>query len=208
MQDINKCIKETDTDNVTLKKLKELGTKLTGQENVQGETVAEVIGFINDNYSGGGSSGGSSGEKIGIFLKVPTIGEYLSGGGDTEIPMVFNITMINDTYGYIVGENTTIEIWNSQKENMTVLDGMRTLATIEAFDGDTSFWNPKYLDYEISIRGIVDLEYCTYSGDWSEHKFSNMKFEGDNIKIPANINIDDISMISLKPYGIVEITKS
>ena len=56
MQDINKCIKETDTDNVTLKKLKELGTKLTGQENVQGETVAEVLDFINANYSGGGSS--------------------------------------------------------------------------------------------------------------------------------------------------------
>lgn len=34
MQDINNCIKENDTDNVTLNKLKELGTKLTGQENV------------------------------------------------------------------------------------------------------------------------------------------------------------------------------
>ena len=55
MQDINNCIKETDTDNVILKKLKELGTKLTGQENVQGETVAEVLDFINSNYSGGGS---------------------------------------------------------------------------------------------------------------------------------------------------------
>lgn len=55
MQDINNCIKETDTDNVILNKLKELGTKLTGQENVQGETVAEVLEFINTNYSGGGS---------------------------------------------------------------------------------------------------------------------------------------------------------
>ena len=58
MQDINKCIKETDTDNVTLKKLKELGTKLTGQENVEGETIADVIDVINKNYTGG--SGGSS----------------------------------------------------------------------------------------------------------------------------------------------------
>lgn len=55
MQDINNCIKENDTDNVTLNKLKELGTKLTGQDNVQGETVAEVLDFINNNYSGGGS---------------------------------------------------------------------------------------------------------------------------------------------------------
>ena len=55
MQDINNYIKENDTDNVTLNKLKELGTKLTGQEEVQGETIAEVLDFINNNYSGGGS---------------------------------------------------------------------------------------------------------------------------------------------------------
>ena len=55
MEDINNYIKENDTDNVILNKLKELGTKLTGQENVQGETVAEVLEFINTNYSGGGS---------------------------------------------------------------------------------------------------------------------------------------------------------
>ena len=64
MQDINELINETDTDNVTLNKLKELGTKLTGQENVQGETVAEVLEFINNNYSGGGS-----GSNIKLYLK-------------------------------------------------------------------------------------------------------------------------------------------
>ena len=56
MQDINELINETDTDNVILNKLKELGTKLTGQENVQGKTVADVLEFINSNYSGGGSN--------------------------------------------------------------------------------------------------------------------------------------------------------
>ena len=55
MEDINNYIKENDTDNVILNKLKELGTKLTGQDNVQGETVAEVLDFINNNYSGSGS---------------------------------------------------------------------------------------------------------------------------------------------------------
>lgn len=55
MQDINKFINETDTDNITLNKLKELGTKLTGQDNVQGETIADVLDFIKNNYSGGGS---------------------------------------------------------------------------------------------------------------------------------------------------------
>ena len=64
MEDINNCIKENDTDNVILNKLKELGTKLTGQENVQGETGADVLDFINTNYSGGGS-----GSNTVLYLK-------------------------------------------------------------------------------------------------------------------------------------------
>ena len=64
MEDINNYIKENDTDNVILNKLKELGTKLTGQENVQGETVADVLDFINSNYSGGGS-----GSNTVLYLK-------------------------------------------------------------------------------------------------------------------------------------------
>ena len=64
MEDINNYIKENDTDNVILNKLKELGTKLTGQENVQGETVADVLDFINTNYSGGGS-----GSNTVLYLK-------------------------------------------------------------------------------------------------------------------------------------------
>lgn len=85
MQDINKCIKETDTDNVTLKKLKELGTKLTGQENVQGETIADVIGFINDNYSGGGSSGGSS-ELPMYYAKSDSTNVYVDEECTTKLP--------------------------------------------------------------------------------------------------------------------------
>ena len=69
MEDINNYIKENDTDNVILNKLKELGTKLTGQENVQGETVADVLDFINTNYSGGGSSGGATNISIGVLPK-------------------------------------------------------------------------------------------------------------------------------------------
>ena len=68
MEDINNYIKENDTDNVILNKLKELGTKLTGQENVQGETVADVLDFINTNYSGGGS-----GSKTVIYTKADDI---------------------------------------------------------------------------------------------------------------------------------------
>ena len=69
MEDINNYIKENDTDNVILNKLKELGTKLTGQENVQGETVADVLDFINTNYSGGGS-----GSNTVLYLKFTEIG--------------------------------------------------------------------------------------------------------------------------------------
>ena len=72
MQDINELINETDTDNVILNKLKELGTKLTGQENVQGKTVAEVLEFINNNYSGGGS-----GSNIKLYLKESELGSMM-----------------------------------------------------------------------------------------------------------------------------------
>ena len=79
MQDINNCIKETDTDNVVLNKLKDLGTKLTGQENVQGETVADVLDFINSNYSGGGS-----GSNIILYLKESELGSTLYAYKDED----------------------------------------------------------------------------------------------------------------------------
>ena len=77
MEDINNYIKENDTDNVILKKLKELGTKLTGQENVQGETVSDVLEFINSNYSGGGSN-------TVLYLKDADVGSTIYAYKDEE----------------------------------------------------------------------------------------------------------------------------
>ena len=79
MQDINNYIKENDTDNVTLNKLKELGTKLTGQDNVQGANVAEVLEFINTNYSGGGS-----GSKTILYLTQTEIDSTMYAYKDEE----------------------------------------------------------------------------------------------------------------------------
>ena len=79
MEDINNYIKENDTDNVILNKLKELGTKLTGQENVQGETVADVLDFINSNYSGGGS-----GSNTVLYLKDTEISSTMYAYKDEE----------------------------------------------------------------------------------------------------------------------------
>ena len=79
MQDINELINETDTDNVILNKLKELGTKLTGQENVQGETVAEVLELINNNYSGGGS-----GSNTILYLTQTEIGSTIYAYKDED----------------------------------------------------------------------------------------------------------------------------
>lgn len=58
MKDLTSYIKENDRDKKELDSFKKFATTLTGIEEVQGETIADVIGFINDNYSGGGSSGG------------------------------------------------------------------------------------------------------------------------------------------------------
>ena len=79
MEDINNYIKENDTDNVILNKLKELGTKLTGQENVQGETIADVLDFINSNYSGG-----ESGSNTILYLTQTEIGSTMYAYKDED----------------------------------------------------------------------------------------------------------------------------
>lgn len=100
MEDINNYIKENDTDNVILNKLKELGTKLTGQENVQGETVSEVLDFINSNYSGGGSSGGATYLSINAELDDNTTNSFEVINLDSLYhitPTYFNVTYTNKT---------------------------------------------------------------------------------------------------------------
>ena len=87
MEDINNYIKENDTDNVILNKLKELGTKLTGQENVQGETVTDVLDFINSNYSGGGS-----GSKTVIYINPSEVeSQLLYAYKDENCTIKFNL---------------------------------------------------------------------------------------------------------------------
>ena len=93
MQDINNYIKETDTDNVILKKLKELGTKLTGQENVQGETVSEVLDFINSNYSGGGS-----GSNTVLYLKESELESTMYAYKDEECTIKFNLNELYNVF--------------------------------------------------------------------------------------------------------------
>ena len=129
MEDINNCIKENDTDNVILNKLKELGTKLTGQENVQGETVSEVLDFINTNYSGGGS-----GSKTVLYLKDTEISSTMYAYKDENCTIkadmnelynackkgcIFHLAGIYETspcgYGKVVNSETG-------QENFTMVD--------------------------------------------------------------------------------------
>ena len=115
MEDINNCIKENDTDNVILNKLKELGTKLTGQENVQGETVAEVLEFINTNYSGGGSSGGATYLSINAELDDKTTNSFEVINLDSLYhitPTYFNVTYTNKTESGFGG--FSVGIYNSE----------------------------------------------------------------------------------------------
>ena len=93
MEDINELINATDTDNVILKKLKELGTKLTGQENVQGETVADVLDFINSNYSGGGS-----GSNTILYLKESELGSTMYAYKDEECTTKADMNELYNAY--------------------------------------------------------------------------------------------------------------
>ena len=93
MEDINNYIKENDTDNVILNKLKELGTKLTGQENVQGETVADVLDFINTNYSGGGS-----GSNTILYLKESELGSTIYAYKDEDCTTKADMNELYNAY--------------------------------------------------------------------------------------------------------------
>ena len=109
MQDINNCIKKNDTDNVILNKLKELGTKLTGQENVQGETVAEVLEFINTNYSGGTGGGSKS-----ITIKYDNYTDVEDDGGTSfSIIDVDLLLRESEKTAYIEFVNTRISVASS-----------------------------------------------------------------------------------------------
>lgn len=126
MQDINNCIKETDTDNVILNKLKQLGTKLTGQENVQGETISDVLEFINSNYSGGGS-----GSKTVIYTKDDDIYAYKDADCTTKFTKdeLFNAYMndalIHSTlFGYEIYSNVIDVAYN---ENDCTIGARNTL---------------------------------------------------------------------------------
>ena len=115
MEDINELINATDTDNVILKKLKELGTKLTGQENVQGETVSEVLDFINSNYSGGGNSGGATYLSIDAELDDGTTNSFEVINLDSLYhitPTYFNVTYTNKTESGFGG--FSVGIYNSE----------------------------------------------------------------------------------------------
>ena len=108
MEDINNCIKENDTDNVILNKLKELGTKLTGQENVQGETVADVLEFINTNYSGGGSGSKSITIKYDNYTDIAD-----SDGVSFLIINVKSLLRESEKTAYIEFVNTRISVASS-----------------------------------------------------------------------------------------------
>lgn len=58
--------------------LKKLATKLTGKTNVPGDTIADVLSFIEANYVGGGTGGG--GATILNFILYPNEDEIIKSG--------------------------------------------------------------------------------------------------------------------------------
>ena len=189
MQDINELINETDTDNVTLNKLKELGTKLTGQENVQGETVADVLDFINSNYSGGGSSVEITQQKIEFFdVKNNKIGDMYVGkiAYDVLLCIDFYITLGNIDTGSIAYNRIKLGSFNlgDTDENLYYCNG--TIPVIyQLGDMDVEYHN-----------GLLNFEY-----DWNNNK--NMyDLIIDNGDLTKWNNLADLSTtINIKASG-------
>ena len=143
MQDINNCIKETDTDNVILNKLKKLGTKLTGQENVQGETVAEVLEFINTNYSGGGS-----GSNTVLYLKNTEIGSTTYAYKDEDCTIKADA---NELYNackkgciFAAGNNEALPCSYGKIVNLETGKGKFTMVTVVIVGKVLSIYSSEY----------------------------------------------------------------
>ena len=196
MQDINNYIKETDTDNVILNKLKELGTKLTGQENVQGETVADVLDFINSNYSGGGSSVEITQHKLEFFdVKNNKIGDiYVTKiAYDVFLCTDFYITLGNIDTGSIAYNRIKLGSFNlgDTDENLFSCNG--TIPVIyRLLDMDVEYHNG-HLQFEYDWENNKNTyELIIDNGDIS--KWSDLADLSTKIKIKASGNFEALEL--------------
>jgi hypothetical protein len=163
MKNLQEYVKKNDTDVKTLNKLKELATKLTGIEEVQGETVVDVIGFINDNYSGGGSSGGS-GEII-----------TFEGRGLME-DNTATLTKITDERYLIEGE-ISIKITKS------ILEEEEGYAYVGHLYGDTgSIWSANRIGEPISC-----LCSLPYYGEYYQCILTRYNSQHDLLRMPDEL---------------------
>ena len=182
MQDINELINETDTDNVILNKLKELGTKLTGQENVQGETVADVLDFINSNYSDGG---GSSEIKTYTF-KLYNINSELTE--DYEIKCIHKTAFIDIYFMFLLGGLDFSNIDNNRIK----------IGTCTLTDNNNN---------NINTKSVIPVVYQIENSDVKYN--GNLKIEYDETNIGTNnvelvINTEDVQTIKNKKAQQIE----
>lgn len=189
MKEINNCIKENDTDNVILNKLKELGTKLTGQENVQGETVADVLDFINSNYSvGGGSSGGNvdtgtggSSEIKTYTFKLYNINSELNE--DYEIKCINKTAFIDIQFMFLLGGLDFSNIDNNRIK----------IGTCTVTDNNNN---------NINTKSVIPVVYQLYTsnGAYNEKYNGNLEISYDETNVGTNIveliiNTEDVQMM-------------
>ena len=180
MKDINNCIKENDTDNVILNKLKELGTKLTGQENVQGETVAEVLEFINTNYSGG------------------------TGGGSRPITISYdNYTDVEDSDGvsYLIID---VDLLLRESEKTAYIEFVNTRISVASSDVSTNsgvYFASINDDETYRLFGLVpcEIEFYDKNNNYAQtSKIGFVSLSGSELYLECN----DWSFLSDEPLNI------
>ena len=128
--------------------LKKLATKLTGKSNVPGDTIADVLSFIETNYTGGSVGGGATILK---FILYPNEDEVIKSG---EI---------------ILSDGTSIELELLDPDELTlksVAGSSANMTTISVSPTITAGNIYKFTTGSGTISRPAKNEYLTDWNDW------------------------------------------
>lgn len=129
--------------------LKKLATKLTGKTEIPGDTIADVLDFINSNYSAGSGTGGG-GKTITNFILYPNEEEIIKNG-----ELVFN-DGTSIFLELLDPDELTLKSVAGSSVNMTSLTASPTLTTGNTYRIDV---------VNGSVTRPAKYEYLT---DWTE----------------------------------------
>lgn len=127
--------------------LKKLATKITGKADIEGDTIAEVLSFIEQNYT---SSGGGGGATILNFILYPNEDEIIKSG---EI---------------ILSDGTSIELELLDPDELTITSVAGSSANMTALTVSPVLTSGNIYKYKTGSGNISRPAKNEYLSDWKD----------------------------------------